>query len=88
MSTRLSVDLLFLALIGTVAAWAARAPTDPPARAAYLCEPVIVASNAAVAVQSALLDEGNTIAPTPAWYPDPGRLCMRVVISLSQDRAY
>jgi hypothetical protein len=88
MSTRLSVDLMFLALIGAIAAWVARAPVDPPARAAYLCEPVIVAADAAAYLQAAVVDEGNTIAPTPAWRPDPGRVCMRLVIGLTDTRAY
>ena len=88
MSTRLSVDLLFLSLIGAIAAWAARAPADPPARAAYLCEPVMVATNAAAALHAAVLDNGNIIAPTPAWYPDAGHICMRLVMGLSQDYAH
>ena len=88
MSTRLSVDLLVLALAGAVAAWIARAPADPPARAAYLCEPVIVAANAAAQLHAAVVDDGNTIAPTPPWRLDPGRVCMRLVVSMSEATAY
>jgi len=88
MSTRLSVDLVFLALMGAAVGWIARAPADPPARAAYLCEPVFVVANAAVLLQAAVVDDGNTIAPTPPWRPDPGRVCMRLVLSLSTDPAY
>lgn len=84
MSTRLSVDLLFLALIGAVASWFARAPQDPPARAAYLCGPVIVVGRVASQLENALVDEGNTIAPTPPWRPDPGRVCTRLVMRLSE----
>jgi len=87
MSTRLSVDLVFLALVGAAMAWIARAPADPPARAAYLCEPVIAVASAAALLQAAVLDDGNTIAPTAPWRPDPGRVCMRLVFSLSQDPA-
>ncbi len=84
MSTRLSVDLLFLALIGAIAHWFSHAPEDPPARAAYLCAPVIVVGRVATQLENALADNGNTIAPTPIWRPDPGRVCLRLVTRLSE----
>jgi len=84
MGTRLSIDLLFLAFIGAVASWFSHAPEDPPARAAYLCGPIIVVGRVATQLENALVDDGNTIAPTPPWRPDPGRVCLRLVIRLSE----
>jgi len=88
MSTRLSVDLIFLGLIAAVANWIAHAPADPPARAAYLCTPVIVVAGAAAHLEAAMDDDGRTVAPTPPWRFDPGRACLRVITSLSEDLGY
>ena len=88
MSTRLSVDLIFLGLIAAVANWIAHAPSDPPARAAYLCAPVIAVAGAAAHLEAAMNDDGSTVAATPPWRFDPGRACLRVVTSLSEDPAY
>ena len=88
MSTRLSVDLFLLGLLGALASWFARAPADPPARAAYLCAPVIAVAGAAAHLEAAMTDDGRTVPPTPPWRFDPGRACMRLVISLSEEPAY
>jgi hypothetical protein len=85
MSTRLSVDLLVIGLLGGAVAWAARAPADPPARAAYLCAPVIAASTMAYHLQYALAEESNVVPPTPPWQLDAGRVCLRVVVRVSED---
>jgi len=88
MSTRLSVDLLFLGLIGAIAGWFARAPADPPARAAYLCAPVIAVAGAAAHLEAAMTDDGRVTPPEPPWRFDPGRACLRVVTRVSEDLGY
>jgi hypothetical protein len=84
-STRLSVDLLFIGLIGTILGWLARAPADPPARAAYLCAPVIVMASVTAHLESMLADEDRIVPPTPPWRFDAGRACMRLVVRVSED---
>jgi hypothetical protein len=85
MSTRLSVDLIFLGLIGAVVGWLARAPADPPARAAYLCAPVIVLAGTAAHLGAAMADDDRIAPPEPPWRFDPGRACMRLVVRVSED---
>ena len=88
MSTRLSVDLLFLGLIGAAFGWLARAPSDPPARAAYLCAPVLVVADVAAQLEAAITEDEHVVAPAPPWRLDPGRTCMRVVLRVSEDLGY
>jgi hypothetical protein len=85
MSTRLSVDLFLIGLLGSVVAWASHAPANPPARAAYLCAPLVFASSVTFALESLVADESNVVPPTPRWRFDAGRACGRVVIRVSED---
>jgi len=85
MSTRLSVDLMFLGLIAAVAGWLARAPAAPPARAAYLCAPVITVAGLAAQLDAALMDDERIVPVEPPWRFDPGRACTRLVVRVSQD---
>lgn len=87
MSTRLTVDLLFLALAGAVASWFAHAPETPPERAAYICAPVVAVTRFATQLEGAMADDGSTLAPIPPWRIDPSRLCTRLVIRLNQTPA-
>jgi hypothetical protein len=88
MSTRLSVDLLFIGLIGSLVGWAAHAPADPAARAGYLCAPVVVASTIAFHLQYLVADENNVTPPEPPWRFDAGHACMRLVVRVSEDLAH
>jgi hypothetical protein len=88
MSTRLSVDLVFLGLIGALVGWLARAPADPPARASYLCTPVIVIASVAAHLETALTDDRQIAPPEPLWRFDPGRVCVRLVERVSDDLGY
>jgi hypothetical protein len=83
---RYSIDLFFLGLVGAVAAWAGRAPSDPPARAGYLCAPVVAVARTALALEAALSDDGLVIPPMHPRF-DPERSCTRLVLLLAADEA-
>ena len=85
MSTRLSVDLMFLSLIAAVVGWVCRAPADPQARAAYLCAPVTLLAATAVHLEAAMADDGSVAPPEPPWRFDPGHACRRVVARVAED---
>ncbi len=85
MSTRLAVDLLFLAVVGSVGGWIARAPADPQARAAYLCAPVALVAATAAHVEAAMADSGGIAPPDPSWRFDAARACTRIVAQVSRD---
>jgi len=87
MSTRLSVDLLFLGLIAAIAGWISRAPEDPPARAAYLCAPVAMVAGTAAHLESAMTDDERIAPAEPPWRFDPARACRRVVVRIAQGSA-
>ncbi len=85
MSTRLSVDLIFLSFMAAVVGWACRAPPDPQARAAYLCAPVVLVAATAAHLEAAMADDGSVAPPEPPWRVDPGRACTRVVARVAED---
>jgi len=76
---------MFLGLVGVVAGWLARAPADPPGRAAYLCAPVILVASTAAHLEAAMNDDGRVIPAEPPWRFDPGGACMRLVQRVSED---
>lgn len=83
MSTRLSVDLLFIGLIGAAVGWAARAPAQPQARAAYLCRPVIVAATTVAQLEALAREDEGVVPPTPPWRSTPGEACQSLVVRVS-----
>jgi hypothetical protein len=80
---RLSTQLVLLALIMTIAHWAARAPDDPRLRAQYVCTPVRVASEFAFGLEAALRDAGKVEPAEASWRWEPGRACASAVLRLS-----
>lgn len=85
MSTRLSVDLIFLSFIAAIVGWACRAPADPHARAAYLCAPIALVGATAAHLEAAMADNGSVAPPEPPWRFNPGRSCRRVVAQVAED---
>jgi hypothetical protein len=76
---RMSMDFLFLGFVAAFAAWVARAPADPPARATYLCAPIAGVGDMAARLESAMRGDDHINPPTRAWRPDPARACARIV---------
>ena len=83
---RITVDFLVLGIIGAVAGWAARAPAEPQARAAYLCAPLATLTNTVSRIEALVAREEPIVPPQSRW-PQPGLQdqCAQWVAALSAD---
>ena len=85
MSTRLSVDLFLIGLLGSLAGWFAHAPDEPQARASYLCAPVRVVASTLTQLEVLLLENDGVTPPTRPWSAEPAGACRRLVVRISAD---
>ena len=82
---RYSGEVLVLGIVVAIGGWYARAPLEPPRRAAYLCAPVGAAVRSVARLQAALSDHDQVVPPIEARLPDLPMDCARLVLRWNAD---